>query len=143
MKQLAIALLLLPKFLLASIFGCSNPINHELKEYKEFRHLYKTRKIYNMLIDTRSEREFTNEHLKGAINIPIEKLKELKKISDIKEYYGNKDASGLILFFYSDNSSSTKEVQKTIDKLVENTYFYYNSCTFYYMKDGYVGNSSK
>ncbi len=94
--------------LLIFFFGCGKP-KFEGKAQEEFEWLFKTRKVYSMMVDIRSEAAYESGHLEGAVNIPFSEhfLDELEKRA-------NPEMGSMLLFVYGDDEASTQAALKAM-----------------------------
>jgi rhodanese-related sulfurtransferase len=108
---------------------------HIYIEAHEFEKLYKTRKIFPVLVDTRLLKEYENGHIDYAINIPSKELFNLNTLSEIKERINAKKHTNWVLFLYAQNNIQTVKLKEKIEKLYKNNFKSPN--TIYYLKGGY------
>jgi rhodanese-related sulfurtransferase len=110
---------------------------HIYIEANKFENFYKSRKIFPILVDTRSSSEYNKNHLNNAINIPSEELLLLNNLDEIKNTLNAQKHNDWILFLYAKDDAKTIKLKEKIEELCENKFKTKSPNAIYYLKGGY------
>lgn len=103
-------------FLFAS--GCAFKPEIQSKPKADFEHFFKTRKVYSLLVDTRSVADFEQNHLPNAHNIPMAE-DFLAKVDALLE--AKNAPKSLLLFLYAADETKTGELKQKLEQWVGNS----------------------
>jgi rhodanese-related sulfurtransferase len=109
-------------------------ISHTDIEVSKFSQYQQTRKVMNMVIDTRTKEEFAKSHYPKAINIPFPDKDFKAKVKDNL----SKNATDIwIMFMIVQDSESTELLKENLKQIYKRHKLFKGPAAIYYLQGGF------
>ena len=131
MKQLLTKSILILT-IMVGLFSCN--ISHNQIATSEFLHYQQTRKIHNLVIDTRSSEEFNKSHYSKAINISFPDVEFKEKV---KAELPKNVTDTWILFVFAQDAKSTILLEKNLKQIYKRHKFFKGPTGIFYIEGGF------
>ena len=103
-------------------------------EAEKFSNFYKTRKIANILIDTRTPEKFKSGYIEKAVNIPLSDKNFKEKV---KTALSSTVVPAEIIIAYADDAESTKQMLDKFKKIYNWHFPFKRPHAIFYLDGGY------
>lgn len=116
------------------IFSWTSPSFEPVEEVEAFKQVFKTRKIYSLMVDLRSAEAFEADHLKAAIHVPMGP----EVAEQIVAYLDQQDAPRDVLLFVYAGRAEGAEWLESLQKQARKRPFRKRVNAVYYLSKPYV-----